>query len=499
MSGPVTAANIATEESPASTTLRASVASGVRWGFITSSATQVARFLFVVALMRLLGPENYGIVAQAAVCIAVAQIFVHFGLAATIVQAPTLNRHEVGTAFWMNVLLGLLVATVVILVAPLVATAFDTEELTAVLRLLSLSILLKSITVVPSALLTRNMRFRALGIVDISSTLVSGMLGLGAALMGADYWALIVQAVSLEALYLILIMSINGLPELSWSRSAARRLWSFSSRLMGADFVYYVSGNTDKFLVAWSLGPIPLGLYSLAFRVLQVVYQFFGQVGRVILPTFARLQEDQERLLRIFLQVSQSVALALSPAMTLVVLCAPTGVPAVFGDAWSGAVVPFQLLAAMTVPMMLASVMGPLTIAIGRPDWEFRWAIGTTIAGFVAFPIGLLWGIVGVAAAYLILATLQVPIRLVVTRYLIPFETREYYWSLIPAAACSAVLAVAWITTEVLLRATIDGVALLTVASTVGCVVYVGVLKVGWPDVSRRQFDFFQSVLRRKL
>ena len=140
-------------------------------GFISSTATQVARFLFVVALMRLLGAENYGIVAQAAVFIAVAQIFVHFGLAATIVQAPRLDRHEVGTAFWMNVLLGLLLATLMILGAPLVANIFDTEELTAVLRVLSLAIILKSITVVPSALLTRNMRFRALGFVDISSTL----------------------------------------------------------------------------------------------------------------------------------------------------------------------------------------------------------------------------------------------------------------------------------------------------------------------------------------
>jgi O-antigen/teichoic acid export membrane protein len=266
---------------------------------------------------------------------------------------------------------------------------------------------------------------------------------------------------------------------------------------MGADFVYYVSGNSDKVLVAWSLGPIPLGLYSLAFRVLQVVYQFFAQVGRVILPTFARLQDDRERLARVFLHVSQSVALALSPAMTLVVLCAPIGVPAVFGEAWSGAVVPFQLVAAMTTPLMLASVMGPLTIAVGRPDWEFRWAIVTTIAGVLAFSIGLLWGIVGVAAAYLIVVTAQLPIRLIVTRYLIPIETRDYYRSMMPAAACSIVLAVAWITTEALLRGTIGGVALLTAASTVGGVVYVGVLKVGWPDVSRRQFDFFHSVVRR--
>ena len=90
--------------------LRTKVASGVRWGIIVSLATQVCRIVFMVALMRLLGPRNFGIVGQAAVVIAVAQIFVTFGLAARIVQSPRLEQNEVGTAFWLNMAMGLLLA-----------------------------------------------------------------------------------------------------------------------------------------------------------------------------------------------------------------------------------------------------------------------------------------------------------------------------------------------------------------------------------------------------
>ena len=119
------------------------VASGVRWGIIVSIATQVGRIVFLVALMRLLGPRNFGIVGQAAVVIAVAQIFVHFGLAASIVQRPRLDQSEVGTAFWLNVAMGLLLAVLMVLGAPLLSTFFKTEELTAVLRVLSISLVLK--------------------------------------------------------------------------------------------------------------------------------------------------------------------------------------------------------------------------------------------------------------------------------------------------------------------------------------------------------------------
>ena len=342
-----------------STALRTKVASGIRWGFIVSIATQVGRIVFLVALMRLLGPWNYGIVGQAAVVIAVAQIFVTFGLAASIVQRPRLDQNEVGTAFWLNVAMGLLLAVLMVLGAPLLSTFFKTEELTAVLRVLSISFVLKGMSVVPTALLTRNMRFRSLGMVEITSTFISGVLGVGAAAMGAGYWALVIQTVSLEAIYLFLILCISGLPELAWSATAARRLWSFSSRVMGADLVNYVSDNSDKFLVARFLGPTSLGLYSLAFRVPQLTLGVLTQVGRVLLPTFARLQDDRERLARAYLDMTESVSLAVFPAMTLAILCAPIVVPAVLGEAWADAVVPLQLLAAMTIPYDLDFEHGP--------------------------------------------------------------------------------------------------------------------------------------------
>src|SRR5262249_37306303 len=251
------------------------------------------------------------------------------------------------------------------------------EELTAVVRILSISLVLKGMTIVPTALLTRNMRFRSIAMVEITSTFVSGVLGIGAAVMGAGYWALVIQAVSLEAIYLVLITYINGLPDLPWSATTARSLWSFSSRIMGADLVNYVSGNFDKLVVARFLGATALGLYSLAFRVLQLTLAVCGQVGRVVLPTFARLQDDRERLARTFLAVTESVSLAVVPAMTLTILIAPVGVPAVLGAAWVDAVVPLQFVAAMTIPWILVSLMGPLTVAVGRADCEFYWSVVT--------------------------------------------------------------------------------------------------------------------------
>lgn len=478
------------------TGLRTKVASGVRWGLIMSIITQLGRILFLVALMRLLGPQNFGIVGQAAVFIAIAQLFVHFGMAASIVQRPQLEQGEIGTAFWLNVAIGLLLAASMMAAAPLLASFFRTEELTAVFRVLSISLVLKAMTIVPTALLTREMRFRSIAMAEIASIFISGVLGVAAAAMGANYWALVIQAVSLEACYLLLMLYLNGVPELTWSASMARRLWSFSSRIMGADLVNYASGNLDKLLVGRFLGATSLGLYSLGWRVLQLTMAVLGQAGRVTLPMFARLQDDRERLARTFLAVNESVSLAVFPAMTLIILIAPVAVPAVVGEAWADAIVSVQLIAGMTMPCVLLSHMGPLTVAIGRADCELYWSIVTTVAILVMIPLGLQWGIDGVAASYLIMISVVTPIRLAIIQRFVPISARSYLRALAPAATCSVALAFAYLLTEFLLRSAMSGLVLLTVASVTGAAAYPFALRIAWPEDFRRQVEFARLIMR---
>ena len=87
----------------------------------------------------------------------------------------------------------------------------------------------------------------------------------------------------------------------------------------------YFGNNSDKFLVARFLGPTALGLYSLGFRILQLTLAMYAQAGRVILPTFARLQDDPERLARAHVALTESVSLAIFPAMTLIISSLPSG------------------------------------------------------------------------------------------------------------------------------------------------------------------------------
>jgi O-antigen/teichoic acid export membrane protein len=485
-----------TDSAGADGTLRTQVSQGVRWGVIASIATQLARLGFVAALMRLLGPENFGIIGQASVYITITYIFLHLGTAANIIRLPQLHKAEVGSAWWINVALGSTFGTLTVVTAPLLADFFRTEQLTAVLRVLSICFLLKAVAVVPTALLYRSMRFRSLGTAEIVSTFLGGACAVAAAANGAGYWALVVQMVAMDAIYLAAILRVAGRPEVTWSTSAARGLWSFSSRVMGAELVRYMSENSDKFLVARFSGATSLGFYSLAYRVLQLPVLMLEQAGRVILPTFSRLQDDRERLAHVVLKATESVALVVCPAMTLTILCAPDAVPAIFGEAWAPAVVPLQLLAAMTIQYMISAIAGPVLLAVGRADWEFRWSVFAMLVSIVAFAVGLNWGITGVAAAYLIMGLALSPIRFLIVQRLVPIAGWSYLRALVPAVVSSAVLCGAWLLVVAALRGTADGLTLLAGASAVGLAAYLAAAWVLWPQDLRYQLEFARLVVR---
>jgi O-antigen/teichoic acid export membrane protein len=488
----------AAEDNRIADTLRTTAAGGVRWSLIATIAVLAGRLAFVVVLMRLLGPENYGIVAQATVYIVITGIFLKLGLAANIIQRPHLEKTDIGSAFWLNVLIGSLLAALTVLFAPGLASFFRNTELTAVLRVLSLSFVLKAFSVVPTALLTRRMELRSLGVAEVVSTFLSGTLGLVAALNGASYWALVIQTLALDAIYLVMILGTAGRPPLAWSRSAVRRLWSFSSRLIGADLINYVSDNTDKFLVARFLGATPLALYGLAGRILVVPVQTLGaSADRVIFPMFSRLQHDRAKVARLFLDATESVALAVSPLMLLAVLSAPRVVPAIFGESWRPAVLPLQLLAVHAVFFILVLLTNSVVLAFGRTDWEFRWSIVTTTVAVITFAIGLHWGIVGVAASFLVLGALLDPIRYAMVGRLIPISVSGLLRVLAPALTSSVVLTGMWLLVATALDGSTGDLGVVAGASLAAIASYVAALRTLWPKDFQHQFAFARLVLSR--
>jgi O-antigen/teichoic acid export membrane protein len=211
---------------------------------------------------------------------------------------------------------------------------------------------------------------------------------------------------------------------------------------------------------------------------------------------FARLRDDGARMTRLFLDATASVALFVSPLMTLTIVAAPLAVPAVFGDAWTPAVLPLQLLAAHGIFFLLTLLSNPVVQAAGRADWEFRWSIATTIVALITFAVGINWGIAGVAAAFLVQGALLNPIRFVMVQRLIPLSVSAYLRQLAPAATSCAVFAGVWLLAAAALRGSMGDLSVIIGASLAAGTSFVLSMAVLWRADFRRQVDFLRLVVR---
>jgi polysaccharide transporter, PST family len=422
--------------------LRGSAARGVKWSFVGLAGGQVVQALVLLVLARLIGPSNFGIIAEASVFLAFISLLLDQGIGATLIRRVELTPDIVGTTFLLNLGTTIVLTLLTVIGAPVIAEFFGKPELTEILRWLAIAVFFDGLDVMPRSILSRRLRFKALASAEVAGAIIAGIAGVVVALNGGGYWALVVQAILTNLCVTVVIMAMAGRMSVRGSRRALREVFAFSSRVLGFSLLNYASRNLDNVLVGRYLGARPLALYALSYRTLMVPVTALGQVSnRVALPVYGHMQNDQPRFRAAFMLSLRLIALVSFPMMILTIVEAPRAVPVFFGNAWKPAVVPLQILALTGLRQSVQSTLGPVLLALGRADWTLRWGLGSSFAYIASFVVGLHWGIVGVATCYTIVGFALSPVSAAMLGKLLGFDLRTYCRCFGPATVGTAVMA----------------------------------------------------------
>jgi lipopolysaccharide exporter len=467
-----------------------SVVSSVRWSAVTVFGRQGGVLVTAFVLARLLGPTRYGVVTQAGIYLALVNLLLDQGLSFALIRSERVDAILAWSVVWMNICSAAIICVVVWFIAPTIQEFFRTDDLANILRALTPVVLAQAAVVVPEALMTRAMQFRRLALVDLCSIMAGGVTGVGIVLAGGGIWCAVAAPFVASATALVGFslcferpLSIRGL-----SIRRVRDMRKFAVNLLGYQGLNFASRNADNLVVARVLGPAALANYALSYRTMMLGVQSITMlVNRVMFPVYSRLQHDLPRLRDQFLSTTQLVSLITFPAMALVVVLAPTAVVLGFGDAWSSAVAPMQILAVTGMRQSVGALAGPIFMASGRTDWLFRWQIVSAAFFVGSFIIGVRWGITGVATAYSLTGLiLQVPESWLVGRIL-NLRLVDYGRLMVPAlvGALAAGTAAAAIALPAL-EAGMPKVVVLIAAFVGGIGADVVILRIIWPEISER-------------
>jgi PST family polysaccharide transporter len=386
-------------------------AASARGGLVTVFAQLLKLFCTLASTMvlsRLLAPADFGLVAMATAVTGVLMIFKDGGLSMVTLQRENITLGQVSTLFWVNLALGIVLAGVSVALALPMAAWYREPRLVWITLVLSGTFILGAATVQHEALLRRQMRYRALAVVEVISMAVGAAVGISMAWFGCGYWALVgvLLASGLASLVTILI-ALPWRPDRPRRDRETRSLLHFGGMVTGSDFLNYLFRNADNVLIGWYWGAFPLGLYAKAYSLLMLApKQINTPVAGVAISTLSRLQQDPPRFRRYFLGGYSLVASINLPLIIGLSIFADDVVRMVLGSQWDQAVPLFRLLVPAAVTGSLLNPFGWLFIATGHPERQVRFGVWWCVLLLGAFVVGLPHGPAGVAAAYSIMSCL---------------------------------------------------------------------------------------------
>jgi PST family polysaccharide transporter len=386
------------------TNLRARTIGGLGWSAVAQIVRQVLLLGVSIILARTLGPRAIGLIGMVLVFTSFVTLFSDLGLGPALIQKPTLEPRHLTTAFWTNLATGLLFTLVIAAAAPLIAAFYGEPLLQPVVVVMSCNFFIISFRSVQQALFQKHMEFRQLAIVDVSAVVVAGVVATAMALTGWGVWSLVAQLLLTSVTTVVLLWVLSSWkPSFAFDRGALREMLGFGLNLTGFQALNYWSRNADDLLVGRFLGPAALGIYSLAYQwMLLPVTQMSSVITRVMFPALSLMQDDQTRVRHAYLYATRIIAFVAFPLMIGLLVVAEPFVLTLYGSEWVAAIPVLQILCLQGMSQAVGTTVGWIYMSQGRTNLMFHWGIFASVIRVTAFVIGLNWGVVGVAAAYVI-------------------------------------------------------------------------------------------------
>jgi PST family polysaccharide transporter len=454
------------------------LASGMRWSGITVVGREGARMIFTVILLRLVGPESYGIVAQGAVYMVLVGWLLDQGFTSALIQRPRIPPELPGAITSVTLAIGGVLTLATVAIAPAWAAFMKTPELSLVLMLLAPSLLLRAGCLTPRALLLREVAFRRFGIAEITGATVGGALGVAAATLGAGYWALVVQLVTTDAVMLVMYLALGTVTWPNLRISALRDIVGFSLREFGAGIVNSFARNIDNLLVGKFQGPEALAFYALGYRLLLLPVQLFNAtVGGVLFPAFSRLADDHNAIRSEMSRATRGLATIVMPAMALVATAAPQAVVVLFGGEWEPAIRIVQVLAiAGALQAIYQPSTHPLVVGLGHAKLYVRYTLLTTGVSVVGITIGVPFSPLAVAVGYTTATVVLLPVEWIIRRRLLAMPVSTQIRALLPGIHVGLWVGASYAVVAGLVEA--SETVVLAVGVPVACVVGLAILRI---------------------
>lgn len=371
------------------------------WSTTDLVVRQSTQLLFSIALARLLGPSDFGILAPLYLFTMVAAGLVDSGFASALIRDRQAGNAAESTVFYYNLSVAAAIALLLAAVSPLIAAYYRQPEMKGVLIWLAVNLVVAACAATPVAVLTKRLDFKRQAIVGSLAICCGGTVALWMASSGYGYRALVAQLFITSLVTTIGMFVASGWrPSLVFRRDVLKRYFNFGAFLVLSGVLSAAAASASPTVLARREGVSVAGSYGLADRLQQIVSNLIAVCAyRVTFPHLSSFGSQTDRLgqsawhsMRILILLTVPVAIGLLCVAEPLVL-------AIFGSKWLASVVVLQVLSVRVLFWPVEVMNATVLTSLGLTFKLFRLDVMKRSITIGAIVFGARWGMNGVAAA----------------------------------------------------------------------------------------------------
>ena len=379
------------------------------WKLAESCGAQVVTLIVSIVLARILEPAYYGQIALVTVFTTIMQVFVDSGLGTALIQKKNADDLDFSSVFYFNLIVCLFLYGVMFFIAPKIATFYKDSTLTALIRAVSLTIVISGVKGIQQAYVSRNMLFKRFFWATLGGTIASAFVGVSMAYAGFGVWAIVVQRLTNATIdTLILWITVKWRPKKTFSWNRLKELLTYGWRLLVSALLGTIYDNLRSLIIGKIYTSEDLAYYNQGDKFPNlIVSNINSSIDSVLLPAMSNAQDEKQRMKAMTRRAIKTSTYIMAPLMMGLTFCAEPIVSLILTDKWLPCV-PYMRIFCITYmfwPIHTANLNA--IKAMGRSDLFLKLEVIKKIVGMALLLISMRISVMAMAYSLIISSVLS--------------------------------------------------------------------------------------------
>ena len=350
--------------------LKKSAFSGFIWKFAERIGAQMVSLVVSIVLARILLPEDYSVVGIVTIFFAFCNVFITGGLNTALIQKKDADEDDYSTIFWVNIIIGVVLYTLMFFAAPLIATIYRKELLIPIIRVMGLTFFINGIKAVLSAYISSTLQFKKFFFSTLIGTILSAVIGIAMATVGYGAWALVAQQMSNSLIdTIILFVTTKFHVKLVLSIKRLKVLLHFGSKIFIASLISVLYDQINPLIVGLKFTSADLAFYTKGRSFPMLINDSItGSLSAVLFPVISKKQDDKESVRNMTRRYIGIASYVVFPIMLGFFAVAENFVKVVLTEKWLFAVPYIQIFSFSYMFNIIQTGNLEAIKAIGRSD-----------------------------------------------------------------------------------------------------------------------------------